>query len=102
MTLLHCLKRRHRGRENAVKSPVLETRFKITGKALRDLVNELRCGEHPICSDENGYYYVATEAELSDSIQQLSNRIATIAKAKNGLVRAARRYAGGGQTRLPL
>ncbi len=101
-TLLNCLKRRHRGRANAVKSPELEARFGITGGALRALVNDLRCGEHPICSDENGYYYAVNEAELTATIRQLNSRIGKMAMARNGLVRAAARYTDDGQTRLPL
>ena len=101
-TLLNCLKRRHRGRANAVKSPELEARFGITGGALRALVNDLRRGEHPICSDENGYYYAVNEAELTATIRQLNSRIGKMAMARNGLVRAAARYMDDGQTRLPL
>ena len=100
--LLSCLKRRHKGRENAVKSPELEARFSIRGTALRAMVNELRCRGHPVCSDERGYYYAETEAELAATIRQLSSRIGKIAKAKNGLVRAMEKYTDDGQTRLPF
>ena len=46
MKLLNCLKQRHRGRMRAAKSPVLEARFGISGRALRDIVNELRFESH--------------------------------------------------------
>jgi hypothetical protein len=101
-TLLNCLKRRHCGAANAVKSPALEARFGVTGAALRAAVNDLRCRAHPICSDDNGYYYAATGAELTASIRQLNSRISKIAMARNGLARAAARYTDDGQTRLPL
>lgn len=83
--LLGCLKRRHYGRANAVKSPVLETRFEVTGKAIRDAVNALRCAGHPICSDENGYYYAVSQSEINATVAQLDSRIAKISKARNGL-----------------
>jgi biotin operon repressor len=84
--LLTCLKRRHTGQRNAAKSPVLEKRFGVTGKNIREMVNALRCDGFPVCSDENGYYYAANEKELRDSIIQLSNRINGIAAARDGLL----------------
>jgi len=94
--LLNCLKRRHRGQRNAVKSPALEARFHISGKEVRDIVNALRRAGQPICSDENGYYYAAPPQELAATIRQLSGRIAGIAAARDGLVGAYLRFAGGG------
>jgi hypothetical protein len=100
--LLNCLKRRHLGRENAVKSPALEARFGIRGTVLRAMVNELRCRGQPICSDESGYYYAKNEAELKATVSRFSSRIGKMAKARNGLARALKRYASNGQLRLPL
>jgi len=100
--LLRYLKQRCTGRQNAIKSPALEALFRVRGASLRKAVNALRCEGHPICSDEYGYYYAATEAELTATIRQLGSRISRIAGAKNGLVRAAERYADKGQTSLPL
>jgi len=81
---------------------VLEARFNISGRALREIINELRCRGHPICSDENGYYYASNEAELSATIRQLNNRISNIAKARNGLLRAMEGLVDDGQIRLPI
>jgi hypothetical protein len=100
--LLNCLKRRHLGRENAVKSPVLEARLGIRGAALRVKINDLRCNGQPICSDEFGYYYAKDEAELKATIRRFHSRIGKMAKARKGLVRATGRYADDGQIRLPL
>jgi biotin operon repressor len=100
--LLLFLKQRHTGRQNAVTSPVLEAQFRVSGPKVRAAINELRRGGHPICSDESGYYYAETEAELNATIRQLSSRISKIAGAKNGLVRAVGRYTDSGQTSLPL
>ena len=97
-----CLKRKHRGKANAVKSPELEARFGISGPTLREFVNELRRRGCPICSDSSGYYYAETEAELAATIRQLSSRIGKIAMAKSGLVRAMENYTDDGQTRLPF
>jgi len=100
--LLNCLKRRHCGQAKAAKNPVLEARFDISGRVLREIVNKLRCEGQPICSDENGYYYASSETELSATIQQLNNRISNIAKAKNGLVRAMEDFVDSGQISLPF
>ena len=94
--LLYCLKRRHSGRKKAAKSPVLEARFNITGKELRDMVNSLRRAGYPICSDERGYYYAKTAQELKATINQLSRRIAGIATARDGLLSTYKRYVKGG------
>lgn len=100
--LLLYLQRRCTGQRNAVSSHALEALFRVRGAALRKAVNSLRCEGQPVCSDENGYYYAATEAELTATIRQLSSRISKIAGAKNGLVRAAERYTDNGQTSLPI
>lgn len=94
--LLNCLKLRHRGQRNAVKSPVLEARFHISGKKVRDTVNTLRRSGYPVCSDENGYYYAETTLEIAATVNQLSGRIAGIEAARNGLIGAYLRFAWGG------
>jgi biotin operon repressor len=92
--LLNCLRRRHKGRRNAVKSAELESRFGVRGKAIRDAVNSLRRAGYAVCSDETGYYYAATAAELKATINQLSGRIEGIAAAREGLVKAYRLMGG--------
>jgi hypothetical protein len=80
----------------------LEPRFGVSGREIRDIVNELRCGGHPICSDDSGYWYAANESELTATIRQLNSRIGKIAQARNGLLRAAAKYTDSGQLRFPL
>ena len=82
------LKRYHTGEGKAVQSKGLEFRFQMSGRKIRDIVNELRCDGYPICSDENGYYYAANKKEVMRSISQLNSRIEKISEAKNGLVNA--------------
>ena len=82
------LKRHHTGEGKAVQSKGLEFRFQMSGRKIRDIVNELRCDGYPICSDENGYYYAANKKEVMRSISQLNSRIEKISEAKNGLVNA--------------
>jgi biotin operon repressor len=92
--LLSCLRCRHKGRRNAVKSTGLEARFDVSGKEIRDAVNALRRAGYPICSDETGYYYAETAAELKESINHLTKRIAGIVAARDGLMIAYREMGG--------
>lgn len=101
--ILRHLKTHHSGRSRAAPSRALEVRFHLSGRKLRQAVNDLRCAGHPICSDENGYFYAETPQELEATIRQLLSRIGKIAEAKNGLVRAMALFPdAGGQISLPL
>lgn len=98
--LLIKLKRYHAGAINAVSSKELEAAFFVSGKKIRDAVNELRQDGEPICSDRNGYFYAITEMEVNRSIRQLSSRIRSIAKAQRGLMTAAAKFVDTGQMSL--
>ena len=76
----------------AVSSAYLQSRFFISSRTVRKLVNQLRNNGHPICSDENGYYYAKDKMELQSSIGQMTSRMIEIAKAKNGLVKALKHF----------
>ena len=82
------LRRYHRGAENAVISRELECTFHVSGKELRDQVNALRREGVPIASDQNGYFYAKTEAEVRLTIRHMRNRISGISAAITGLRRS--------------
>lgn len=97
------MKEHHAGKEKAVSSAYLQSRFSISSRTVRKLVNQLRNEGNPICSDENGYYYATDQKELLNSIHQMRSRIIEIAKAKNGLVKALRHFPDdSGQLRLEI
>lgn len=97
------LKLNHMGEPNAVSSCYLERQFKISGRIVRMIVNQLRCEGNPVCSSKNGYYYAADEKELMKSISQLSNRIGNIAKAKSGLMKSVSKFPDtSGQMKIEL
>jgi len=75
----------HRGRKHAVSSKTLEAVFHIKGRAIRKAVNALRSNGIPVCSDENGYYYAVSQAEINATVAQLDSRIEKISTARNGL-----------------
>ncbi len=82
------LKKYHSGQENAASSRELEAAFHIKGRDLRRIVNRLRCGGCPICSDETGYFYAARQTEIRAPVAQLTGRISKIAAARKGLLQS--------------
>lgn len=95
------LHRYHHGAENAVISRELERHFGVSGKELRDQVNALRREGVPIASDQNGYFYAKTEAEVRMTIRHMRNRISGISAAITGLRRSLAAF-DDTQLRLPL
>jgi len=97
------MKQFHTGKEEAVSSRYLQSRFCISSRTVRKLVNQLRNDGNPICSGDEGYYYAADRKELLTSIGQMTSRIKEIAKAKRGLVKALEHFPEEeGQLRLDL
>ena len=72
MEIFHC------GEQYAAVSRELEMAFGIKGAELRALINALRRDGVPICSNEKGYFYAETDAELLRTIRHMSSRIAGI------------------------
>ncbi|TCK89048.1 hypothetical protein EDC19_2462 [Natranaerovirga hydrolytica] len=99
--LAEYLHRYHHGAENAVISKTLERALGISGKELRDLVNALRREGIPIASDQSGYFYAKTEAEVRLTIRHMRNRISGISAAVSGLRRSLAAF-DDTQIRLPL
>lgn len=99
--LLAYLETRCKGRKNAITSPFLEAVLGVGGATLRAHINTLRCAGHPVCSDENGYYYAETLIELQGTIRQLQSRIGKIAQAKSGLIRATELFSDNEQLKIP-
>ncbi|MGI6402880.1 MAG: hypothetical protein ACOX0K_01380 [Oscillospiraceae bacterium] len=79
--LAEYLHRYHLGEENAITSRALEHNLSVTGKELRDLVNALRRERVPIASDQGGYFYAKTAAEVRLTIRHMGNRISGISAA---------------------
>jgi len=81
------LMKNHKGKNHAVSSKTLEAVFHIKGVAVRKAVNALRSSGIPVCSDKNGYYYAASQAEINATVAQLDSRIQKISKARNGIAK---------------
>ena len=79
------MKNEHTGRENAIKSKVLESIFRCKGKEIRRMVNELRCLGVPICSCNQGYFYSNNASDIRDTINHLAGRANKIIAAHEGM-----------------
>jgi biotin operon repressor len=83
--LLSFLKENHVGKENAVKSKVLEELFGLSGQEVRSIVNQLRSEGVPICSGQKGYWFAKNRTEIQETLRNLTQRIQGITNAINGL-----------------
>jgi len=99
--LAEYLHRYHHGAENAVTIRELEHTFCVSGKELRDIVNGLRREGIPIASDQNGYFYAKTEAEVRLTIRHMRSRVSGIRAAIGGLRHSLTAFEDT-QIRLPL
>jgi DNA adenine methylase len=76
--LLDYLKSSCHGRENRKSGRELARTLGINVKDLQKLVKRLRKKKNPIASDQYGYYYAATAAELCDSMDFLQGKISAV------------------------
>lgn len=89
--VLDCFLADHVGRGNAVHSRVLERKYSLNGRTLRNIVHELRQQGHPICSDSTGYYYAANQDEIENAAARLGALASKIASAQDALMNASRK-----------
>ena len=80
------LKRNHTGQKNAVHSIELQRLFSLDGRTLRRKIHNLRQDGAPICSDENGYYYADSQAEINRTVNRLNTLVTKISNARTGLL----------------
>ena len=83
------LKKHHTGKTNAVHSNELEKLFDMTGRNIRYVVNHLRKEGFPICSDEDGYYYAETQAEINATVKRLNEFLTRVSNARTGMLYAS-------------
>lgn len=83
--VLAFLKENHVGMGNEITSRQMERALHVKGSDIRHIINDLRCGGHPICSNTRGYFYASSVIDLQRTIDQLSHRIKKIDKAREGL-----------------
>ena len=86
--ILNYLKKNHKGRDKAVHSKELESRFDICGRSLRRTVGQLRRNHYPICSSDNGYFYGSNQTEINETVCWLDELVINISGARTGLLKS--------------
>ena len=84
--ILRCLMEEHTGKENAVKSKDLEKRFDVSGRTLRQKVNQMRQEGIPVCSDCTGYFYAENQDEINETVSWLNDLVTGVSNARTGLL----------------
>ena len=82
------LKDFHTGREKAICSKELQRIFSLDGRNIRRKISKLRQEGYPICSDETGYYYADSQAEINATVGRLNGLVTSVSNAKTGLLYA--------------
>lgn len=80
------LKEFHTGRDKAICSKELQRIFSLDGRNIRRKVSKLRQEGYPICSDETGYYYADSQAEINATVGRLNELVVSVSKARTGLL----------------
>lgn len=83
------LKKHHTGKDKAIYSRELERIFSLDGRTLRRKISSLRQDGFPICSDETGYYYAETQAEINETVCRLNALVLRISNARTGMLYAS-------------
>ena len=76
----------HTGRDKAVFSRELQFIFQLDGRNVRRNISKLRQEGHPICSDENGYYYADSQSDVDLTVKRMDSLIKSVAHARTGLL----------------
>ena len=80
------LRKNHTGKDRAIHSGELQQLFCLDGRTLRRIIHNLRSDGAPICSDQHGYYYADTQAEINHTVSRLNTLVTKISNARTGLL----------------
>ena len=87
--LCEYLKAYHEGKNNAVHSKELQSRFKICSRTVRTYVNNLRKSGIPVCSNGKGYWIAKNPQEANQTVKRLGDFVGEVNNARTGLAVAA-------------
>lgn len=82
------LKDYHTGKEKAICSKEMQQLFSLDGRSIRRKISKLRQEGYPICSDETGYYYADSQAEINATVGRLNGLVTSVSNARTGLLYA--------------
>ena len=86
----------HVGEANAIHCRELQNIFCLDGRTVRRKINRLRQEGIPICSNQHGYYYADTQAEISETVDRLNAIVMKITNARTGLLYSCEAPCGNG------
>ena len=86
----------HVGEANAIHCRELQNIFCLDGRTVRRKINRLRQEGVPICSNQHGYYYADTQAEISETVSRLNAIVMKITNARTGLLYSCEAPCGNG------
>ena len=67
------LKKHHTGFEKAIKTDELSDIYKLEPKTVQSMIHRLRLDGHPICGDQNGYFYAGGPDDIRHTAKWLMN-----------------------------
>lgn len=85
----------HAGKSKVVSSKELEHILHCKGSDIRNMVNDLRCKDIPVCSCMMGYYLAASVEDINETIAHLNSRVHKIQEAIFGLRWAQKEFQKG-------
>ena len=58
------MNKHHTGSEKAIKTDELADIYKLEPRTLQSMIHRLRLDGHPICGDQNGYFYASGSDDI--------------------------------------
>lgn len=74
-----------RGKEHRITARQIAAMFEIHDSQVRDVINQLRCGGVPVCSDRRGYYLSDDPVDIRAQIMSIEHRMNAMFDAIQGL-----------------
>lgn len=84
--ILSLLKNYYIGSDNFIPKSELQKIFDLEARNVQRIIRTLRMCGHPICFNENGYFYAETQKEINDTLIRLRKMVNGISKLEVGLL----------------
>ena len=67
------MKKHHTGSEKAIKTDELASIYEMEPRTVQSMIHRLRLDGHPICGDQNGYFYASGPDDIKYTAKWLMN-----------------------------
>lgn len=88
------LKEFHMGSKNPVSTWDLTYAFNVNSRRIREVVNELRRDQVPVCINRNGYFIATTEEEMEQTLSRIKSAADSLNETYVFLLSAVDAYKG--------